>query len=100
MKHIKTYEGKNFYNIYYKLIKDLDIGDYVVIKTPDNYNVHSYDNLVGEIIDFSDTYAYIYFKDYHNTMWFRKEFIIMNSKLKKNIEDFIKAKKDSEKYNL
>lgn len=100
MKYIKIFEGKNFFNIYYKLIKDLDIGDYVAIEVKNNSRYQIYKSEVGEIVDMSETDVYVYFNKYHHSYWIKKEYILSHSKIKEDIEDFLDAKKESEKYNL
>lgn len=100
MKYIKKFEGKNFFNIYYKLIKDLDIGDYVAIEVKNNSWYQIFKNEVGEIVDMSEKEVYVYFKKHHDAIWIKKENILSHSKIKEDIEDFLDAKKESEKYNL
>ena len=104
MKHLKDInffnKGKKYFNIYYKLIEDLDIGDYVTIKLSNKGVYSNYENEVGEVVDMSESQVYIFFKKFNNTIWIKKEYIIKHSKLKKDIEEFIEAYKDSKKYNL
>lgn len=103
MKYLKNINlsnnNKKYLKSYYKLLKNLDIGDFVAFEVPKrNYFID--EDEVGEIINISDTQALVFFKKNNYTIWVKKEYIVQNSKLKKDIEDFIKARIDSKKYNL